>query len=71
MLRLKARAKINWSLDILSKREDGYHTLDMLMSSVEMADELMFAEADTLTLSVVGNETLASRPERVIKIAAV
>ena len=30
-MRVKARAKINWSLDILGQREDGYHLMDMLM----------------------------------------
>jgi 4-diphosphocytidyl-2-C-methyl-D-erythritol kinase len=40
MLRLMARAKINWSLDILGTRNDGYHRMDMLMESVSLADEL-------------------------------
>jgi 4-diphosphocytidyl-2-C-methyl-D-erythritol kinase len=70
MLRLKARAKINWSLDILSKREDGYHTMDMLMGSVELADELTFEGADTLTLTVVGNDALSSADNLVYKAAA-
>ena len=35
-----ARAKINWTLDIVGKREDGYHLMDMLMQPVELADEL-------------------------------
>lgn len=34
----KARAKINLSLDILSKREDGYHDLKMIMQSVNFGD---------------------------------
>ena len=52
MLRLKARAKINWSLDILGTREDGYHWMDMLMESVDLADELTFTPADTLHLTL-------------------
>jgi 4-diphosphocytidyl-2-C-methyl-D-erythritol kinase len=70
MLRLKARAKINWSLDILTKRDDGYHTMDMLMSSVELADELTFDEADVLTLTIVGNDALTSADNLVLKAAA-
>jgi 4-diphosphocytidyl-2-C-methyl-D-erythritol kinase len=69
MLRLKARAKINWSLDILSKQKDGYHTMDMLMNSVELADELTFEEADTLTLTVIGNDALTSADNLVYKAA--
>ncbi len=50
MLCLKAYAKINWTLDILGTRQDGYHLMDMLMQSVEMHDTLWLEEADTLTL---------------------
>ncbi|MBP3645634.1 MAG: 4-(cytidine 5'-diphospho)-2-C-methyl-D-erythritol kinase [Clostridia bacterium] len=50
MLCLKAHAKINWTLDILGTREDGYHLMDMLMQSVEMHDVLYLEEADELTL---------------------
>ena len=54
MLRLVARAKINWSLDILDKRSDGYHRMDMLMESVSLADELTISPAETLMLAVRG-----------------
>lgn len=50
MLRLKARAKINWTLDILGQREDGYHLMDMLMQSVALADVITLAESETLCL---------------------
>lgn len=52
MLQLEARAKINWTLDILGRREDGYHLMDMLMQSVCLADEVTLTEADTLSLTV-------------------
>ena len=32
----KAYAKINLSLDILRKREDGYHELKMIMQTVSL-----------------------------------
>ncbi len=35
-----ARAKLNLSLDVLSRREDGYHDLCMVMQTVDLADEL-------------------------------
>lgn len=38
----KAPAKINLGLDVLYKREDGYHELEMVMSSVDLADRLTF-----------------------------
>ena len=40
MLRLKARAKINWALDVCALREDGYHEVDLLLQSVDFGDEV-------------------------------
>jgi 4-diphosphocytidyl-2-C-methyl-D-erythritol kinase len=37
-MRLEAHAKINLSLDIVGKREDGYHLLSMVMQSMELHD---------------------------------
>lgn len=48
---LRAHAKINWSLNILGVREDGYHELDMLMQPLELCDELSFESARWLTLT--------------------
>ena len=38
----KASAKINLGLDALYKRQDGYHELEMIMASVDLADRLSF-----------------------------
>lgn len=40
----KAPAKINLSLDVLGKRDDGYHEVEMVMTMVDLADRLEFAE---------------------------
>ena len=40
----KAPAKINLGLDILHKREDGYHEVNMVMASIDLADKLIFRE---------------------------
>lgn len=37
---VKAPAKINLYLDVLGKREDGYHTLDMIMVPLELHDTI-------------------------------
>lgn len=37
---MKAYAKVNLMLDILGKRENGYHELDMVMQQVSLADEV-------------------------------
>ena len=44
-MELTANAKINLTLDILRKREDGYHDLQMVMQSVSLADELTVTPA--------------------------
>ena len=38
-----ARAKINLSLDVLYKRPDGYHELEMVMQSISLSDMLIFS----------------------------
>ena len=37
-----AYAKINLYLDVLSKREDGFHEIESIMQTVSLADELTF-----------------------------
>lgn len=49
---LEARAKINWTLDILGRREDGYHLMDMLMQSVTLADTVTITPSERLELAV-------------------
>ncbi|MGN1003613.1 MAG: 4-(cytidine 5'-diphospho)-2-C-methyl-D-erythritol kinase [Oscillospiraceae bacterium] len=41
-----AHAKLNLSLDVLSRREDGYHDLCMVMQTVELADEITLTEEE-------------------------
>lgn len=43
---LPAYAKINLTLDILRKRPDGYHDLQMVMQSVELHDDVTVALTD-------------------------
>ena len=44
-MELLANAKINLTLDILRRREDGYHDLQMVMQAVTLADTLTVAPA--------------------------
>ncbi|MDF2986268.1 MAG: 4-diphosphocytidyl-2C-methyl-D-erythritol kinase [Eubacterium sp.] len=44
MISLNAHAKINLSLDVLGKREDGYHTLEMLMQTIQLHDTISIHE---------------------------
>lgn len=44
--RLLAPAKLTLSLDVTGVREDGYHLIDAVMVSLDLADELVFDTAD-------------------------
>jgi 4-diphosphocytidyl-2-C-methyl-D-erythritol kinase len=49
----KAPAKINLSLDVLRKRDDGYHEVEMVMTMVDLADRIEMQELprDTIIIS--------------------
>ncbi|MBI5212171.1 MAG: 4-(cytidine 5'-diphospho)-2-C-methyl-D-erythritol kinase [Nitrospirae bacterium] len=47
---LKAPAKINWSLYVLNKRDDGYHNIVSLMHCIGLYDMLTFEPSDTIEL---------------------
>jgi len=51
-LKIQARAKINWTLDVVGVLPNGYHDLDMLMQSVSLCDQMTMEDAETLSLSV-------------------
>lgn len=53
-MKLKARSKINLFLEALSQRPDGYHDIDTVFQSIDIADDLFFErqeEGITLTVS--------------------
>lgn len=57
-MKLKAKAKINWSLDITGVREDGYHLMDMLMQPIDLFDTVTLLPADDLSLTTGGTPLL-------------
>ena len=42
-LKIKSFAKLNLFLDVVSKRDDGYHNIASVMQSVDLCDELFFS----------------------------
>ncbi|MBC8080559.1 MAG: 4-(cytidine 5'-diphospho)-2-C-methyl-D-erythritol kinase [Gorillibacterium sp.] len=48
----KAPAKINLSLDVLHKRPDGFHEVEMVMTMVDLADRLEMQELDRDTIII-------------------
>ncbi len=49
-----APAKINLSLHVTGRREDGYHLLDSLVAFADIGDTVRVRRADTMSLSVSG-----------------
>ena len=43
---LKANAKINLSIDILKKKDDGYHQVKMIMQSIDLHDDVYIETTD-------------------------
>jgi 4-diphosphocytidyl-2-C-methyl-D-erythritol kinase len=51
-LSLPSFAKINWSLEILGRRADGYHEIRTLLQTISLHDDLHFELTDDDTLSL-------------------
>jgi 4-diphosphocytidyl-2-C-methyl-D-erythritol kinase len=52
----KAYAKINLGLDVLGKRDDGYHLVKMIMQNVDIYDTLTFKKTTDGTISLKAND---------------
>ena len=50
-MKLRANAKINLTLDVLGKREDGYHLIDSVFQSVSLADVVCVEKAETIMVN--------------------
>lgn len=66
----KAHAKINLTLDVLSRQPDGYHDLCMLMQTVTLSDRITLAENGTDLTQVITNLKYLPRDERNLAAAA-
>lgn len=54
-IRLKARAKINLGLDVLGKREDGYHEVRMVMQTIGIYDRLILTKIPEEEIRIMSN----------------
>lgn len=46
-MKIKAYAKINIALDVVEKREDGYHLLRMIMQTIDLYDTIIIDKIDS------------------------
>lgn len=63
-MRLRALAKINLGLDILGKREDGYHEVKMIMQTIQMYDVLEMKKVKKPGISLSVNYPYIPSDER-------
>ena len=69
-MEIQAFAKLNLTLDILGKREDGYHDLRMVMQSITLADTLTLEENRGEGLRVSANLRFLPTGEKNLAAAA-
>jgi 4-diphosphocytidyl-2-C-methyl-D-erythritol kinase len=63
MLRIIAPAKINWSLEVLRSRPDGYHEIRSVLQTIDLHDVVALEPADDITLELTGeSDTLSGLP---------
>jgi 4-diphosphocytidyl-2-C-methyl-D-erythritol kinase len=71
---IKAPAKINLSLDVTGKRQDGYHEVEMIMQSIELCDTVYLTKtrggidvsADCLDVPL-GNDNIAYKAAKAMQ----
>lgn len=56
MLYEKAPAKINLTLDVLHKRQDGFHEVEMVMTTVDLADQIWLRSTDDGLITIKASE---------------
>ena len=63
-VRIPAFAKVNLRLDILGKREDGFHELRTIFQTLTLHDDLVLraSRKPGIALTILGNESLSGEP---------
>ncbi len=63
-VRISAFAKINLRLDILGKRDDGFHQLRTIFQTISLHDELRLrrSRSPEILLTIEGNQPLSAEP---------
>ena len=62
---IKSPSKINIGLNILEKREDGYHNIETIFYPLDLYDELFFEEAGEYSFTS-NDEQLNKEPTNLI-----
>lgn len=68
-LTLLARAKLTLSLRVVGVRADGYHLLEAEMVTLDLADRLVFAEGDGLSVTGPAASGVPDGPQNLVRRA--
>jgi 4-diphosphocytidyl-2-C-methyl-D-erythritol kinase len=58
-MRTVAPAKINWTLEVLGRREDGYHEIRSVMQTIDLCDEVSAEPSETPVFETIEGRPLA------------
>lgn len=64
----KAYAKINLTLDVIGKRKDGYHEMQMIMQQIDLFDEIIIKDSDSFQLTSSSGEIPLNNTNLVFKV---
>lgn len=65
-VKVRSHAKINLFLDILKKRDDGYHDIRTIFSEIELSDKISFTLTKKDNVSILTNKYFVSMEDNLI-----
>lgn len=69
MIEETACAKINLTLSVGEKRSDGYHTIDSIMHSISLCDDITLERAEDISLTIVEGRAPSGKENLMVKAA--
>ncbi|MBS4198009.1 4-(cytidine 5'-diphospho)-2-C-methyl-D-erythritol kinase [Lederbergia citri] len=63
-LLMKAPAKINLTLDVLGKRADGYHEVEMVMTTIDLADRIELEKREDGQIIIISHSRFVPDDQR-------
>lgn len=69
MIRLNSYAKINLGLQVLYKRKDGYHNINTVFAKIDLADEILITDSDSLKVQTFPDLGISEKENLVYKSA--
>lgn len=66
---VSAAAKVNLTLEVLGRRDDGYHELSSVMQAIDLCDRLVLEDADTMELRCTSADVPGDRRNLALRAA--